>query len=219
MTYFPRIRPRGERVRFKLGLPACGAIAGMLAQHDRHGIWQPPAPTDFILKSSFTPVLELDDNASGQLGRAGVNSFLRSSGGSTRLIGNVTVGRSGFSSRLWRRLDRRRLSFFILKSVEEAAEWAAQNFRTRETLQSFEAQVGNFLLALHEQGALAGKTPAQSFFIDGALRPGAADAFGLRFGFALARPGEFAGFGIAIEPERAGRIEPLPALEAEQFFN
>lgn len=218
MTYFPRIRPRGERARFEHGMPACGAIAGMLAYHDKRGLWQPGSAVDFLLKSSLTGMLDLPPEAAALLERAGVNAFVRD-GGQTRLTGNVTLGGAGLGSKLWRRLDQRRLSFFILNTIGDAAAVAARHFEPASLEQDLTAQIEGFLATLFERRALAGTTPHQAYCVSTHPRPGGAAGFALRFGFALHRPGDFAEYLIEIEPGQAGVLKPAPALEVEQLFS
>lgn len=219
MTYFPRIRPRGERARFEHGMPACGAIAGMLAYHDKRGLWQPEGVTDFLLKSSLTGMLDLSSESAALLERAGVNAFVRSDGGQTRLSGNVTLGGSGLGSTLWRRLDQRRLSSFILNTIEDAATVAARHFDPGMLEQDLVTQVEAFFATLFERAALAGHTPHQAYCVSTHPRAGGAAGFRLRFGFALHRPGDFAEYVIEVEAGRPCTLEPAPAFEIEQLFS
>src|SRR5690606_11427329 len=59
MTYFPRLRPLGQFARFPAGLPACGALAGMLARSDEERGF--PGSPQGLLKASLTPLVDLDE--------------------------------------------------------------------------------------------------------------------------------------------------------------
>lgn len=219
MTYFPRIRPRGERARFAQGLPACGAIAGMLAHHDKRGVWQGETATDFVLKSSLTGMLDLAEQSASMLQRAGVNTFERVVGGQTRLTGNVTLAGASLGSRSGCRLDRRRLSFFILDTIDEVCGLAARRLEPDALMSGLTSHLENFFAALYERGALCGSAPPQAYYV-AARHPSAESSdFRLRVGFALERPGDFAEYAVDIAPGRAGKLEPDRALEAGQLYS
>ena len=56
VTYFPRVRPRGDLGRYGAGMPACGVVAGMLARCDQGGVWHRMPPVDTTLKGGLAPL-------------------------------------------------------------------------------------------------------------------------------------------------------------------
>jgi Bacteriophage tail sheath protein len=220
MTYFPRIRPRGARARYAGGMPASGAIAGMLAQRDRRGLFGLDGDTDYSLRAALVPVLDLSPRDSQRLARYGVNSFAPARGGTMRLIGRVTLGAAGLGSAASGSLERRRLSFFILNSIEDAALAATRDSYRDAALLRLEGQLTRFFDELFEHGALAGKTPAQAFYLHTDFGTnGARPARAIRLGFSLNEPGRFLEYRIAIDGPRAGKLERIRALEAQQLFS
>jgi len=218
MTYFPRIRPRGARARHADGLPACGAIAGLLAERDRRGIFGRDEDTDYTLRAALTPVLSLTAIEAQRLARHGINAFLQATSGASRLVGRVTLGAARLGPRPGSSLDRRRLECFILNSIEDAVtEQAAAGDPATELARS-EPQLRRFLDELYLRGALKGRTRAQAFYLEARGGNGTRPA-GLRFGIALAAPQRFADYGVDLEGERAGRVQRVHGLEAEQLFN
>jgi hypothetical protein len=217
MTYFSRIRPRGARMRYEGGLPACGAIAGMLAQRDRRGIWGAGEELDYTLRAALTPVSTLTVQDARRLARYGINAFVQAPGGTTRLSGRVTLSASGFGPGLSLNLDRRRLDFFILNAIEDAAKAAAAQEDLDQALPRFEAQIRRFLEELYEHGAVLGSTPGQAFHVESRSVP-ASGYFGLRFGYALHEPSHFTEYAVDLRGDAAGCVRRLPSLEAEQFF-
>jgi phage tail sheath protein FI len=216
MTYFPRIRARGESMRFSSGLPACGAVAGLLARRDSCGIWQAEQAAPGSLRASLTPVLGLQESEVTLLKRCGVNAFA-AKGGTSVLTGNSTLDGVNSLSKFWQRLDRRRLLFFILKSIEGATRWACEPSRSDTTVKQLERQVRVFFTGLYEQGALAGKTAAQTFFLRATQNTSGEPSIILRFGFALHAPSEFLIYEIRYAPDGMA-IHHLPTLEAEQLL-
>jgi hypothetical protein len=214
MFYFPRIRPRGEGNRDPSGLPACGAIAGMLARQDLGGVWTENPGT---LKASLAPTVLVRGRDAALLGRFGINALAPATGGSTSLVGNVTLGGASSISRFWQRLDRRRLFMFILKSIEETTTWAARRLDTGTTADDLDAQVRAFLQGLFERGALAGSTPARAFFVAVRRASTVEPAVLLRFGVALLKPSDFLVHEICYDG-RGVSTRQVPSLEAEQLL-
>jgi hypothetical protein len=217
LAYYPRIRPRGERARFELGLPACGAIAGMLALRESRGVWQPDCP--LILKNSLMAAVELTATNATLLQRVGINTFFRGASGQTALRGNVTLGSAASSSGQRGHLDRRRLYSYILASIEDAVGFALSHYAENETAHGLAQNVGNFLAALHSRTALVGDSPAQAFFVQ--LKPGNSptEPVVLRFGVALHKPGEFIEASVPIAPGRVPVAKRSYGIEAQQLFN
>jgi phage tail sheath protein FI len=218
VTYFPRIRPRGARARFAGGLPACGAIAGMLAQRDRRGVFGRDEDTDYTLRAALTPVLDLSALEAQRLARHGINAFVQATGGVTRLVGRVTLGASGFGPAFGASLERRRLSLFILDAVEQAVTEAVAASDPDTALPRVESQLRRFFGELHVRGALKGQRSGQAFYLQtrNASGPG---PLGLRFGLALGEPSRFAEYAIDLEGARPGNIHRVQGLEAEQLFS
>jgi hypothetical protein len=218
MTYFPRVRPRGARARFESGLTAAGAIAGMLAQRDRRGIWDAGEDLDYTLRAALTPVASLSLLEAKRLARQGLNAFVQATGGATRLVGRVTLGAAGLGPGLSFSLDRRRLGSFILNSIEDAATVAAAHADPNVALLRAEWQVRRFLDELHAHGALSGRTPGQAYYLH--TRRATADAPAtLRFGIALSEPSTFAEYAVDLNGDRAGTVKRAPVLEAAQLFS
>jgi hypothetical protein len=222
MSYFPRIRPRGARVRYAGGMPASGAIAGMLAQRDRRGLWGVSEEGDYGLRAALVPVIDISAREAQRLVRYGINSFVHATGGTMRLIGRVTLGAAGLGSAASASLERRRLGFFILNSIEDTAAAEAAYADGDTALPRLEGQLRRFLDDLYLRGALVGRTPAQAYYLHadfGPARPGKEPQPAIRLGFALNEPGRFVDYGIELCGEQAGRIRRLRTLEAGQLFS
>lgn len=217
MTYFPRIRARGEGGRLAAGMPACGAVAGLLARQDSSGVWS--AITTGTLKGSLTPTTVLNGSDAALLKRFGVNALTHIGGGNAAMIGNVTLGGSNAFSRFWQRLDRRRLLLLILKSIDEATRWVPQSLDVDADAAATELdrQVRTFLAGMFERGALAGRTPAQAFFVEALSDAGTERALVLRYGVALHEPSEFLIYEVHYRRDRT-TTRLVPALEAERLL-
>ncbi|HEY5624242.1 MAG TPA: hypothetical protein VIV14_10820 [Gammaproteobacteria bacterium] len=197
LTYYPRIwfSERNGRVRDRV--PACGAIAGLLSQHDQSGVWRDLSRSDMQLKAGLSLTDSVDAHAIPLLLRSGVNCFRRNARGFAEFVGGTSLARSRSVSTLWQRLDRRRLAFFILSSVERHVASFVAGASEGVTWSDVVQQVGLFLDNLHRQGALAGAQPSQAFSVRAVAEPesGSRNAL-LQIGFALASPGELQFFEI-----------------------
>lgn len=217
MTYFSRIRPRGARARYAGGLPASGAIAGMLAQRHRRGIWGADDESDYSLRTALTPVVEVSPHEADRLERCGINSFVHRKGGTMHLVGRVTLGAAGRRPGTVASIERRRLGFFILNSVEEAARCAAEHTDKNAALLRLEGQLRRFFDDLYHRSALQGRTPGQAYYLHTSFEA-ARSRPAIRLGFSLIEPAGFSEYAIDLSGDHAGRLKRVRSLEAQQLF-
>ena len=219
LTYFPRVRPRGEPMRYELGLPASGAIAGILARCDQNGVWHDLPSADATLKGNLAPLVTLDKREADLLNRSGVNVFVRVQPGLAVLQGNVSF--AGFTAvdGFWQRLAVSRLCSFILKSVERHTRWVFTAQLLEELPATLERQVWIFLSRLKHRGAFAGSKPEQAFFVrtSGRVHPDNDVALTLRVGFAPDQPNEFLVYDFRYHG-LSMTTEVVPVLDAERHL-
>jgi hypothetical protein len=178
------------------------------------GVWVENPGT---LKASLAPTVLVRGRDAALLGRFGINALAPATGGTTSLVGNVTLGGASSISRFWQRLDRRRLFLFILKSIEEATTWVAHRLDPERTADDLDAQVRAFLQGLFEHGALAGSAPAQAFFVAVRRASTPEPAVLLRFGVALLKTSDFLAYEICYDA-RGSSTRAVPSLEVEQLL-
>jgi phage tail sheath protein FI len=161
--YFPWLQvadPLRLGGRLTRAVPPSGHVAGFCAKTD----WQVgvhKAPANGALEWVQDVTLLLGDTPHGILNEEGVNLIRVYPGRGIRIFGARTVS----SDSDWRYLNVRRLLMMIEKSLGVASEWAVfepNDFRTRAKLH---LSFTSFLMALWQRGALAGKTPAEAFFV------------------------------------------------------
>ena len=196
LTYFPRVRPRGDLGRYESGIPACGAVAGMLARCDQGGVWHRMPPVDATLKGGLAPLVEVGPAQAAVLQRMGVNTFIRLQPGVAALHGNVSFAGTTTIDALWQNLSASRLAAFVVRSIETETRWVFTAAQPDRIAAELEKQVWVFLSRLKQHGAFAGASPDQAFFVrtSAALEPsgdGRDVAVSLRIGFAPRAPREF----------------------------
>jgi len=218
-TYFPRLRTRVDRVGLPSVLPACGAIAGILASKTDGSDWGPGSETDPASKISLAPTLEVEPARQASLHRAGVNVLAPTGFGGSVLTGNVTLASPGSVSAIWQSLQHRRLALFILSSIESAGDQAIA--RRSDPAATFEERVGVFLRSLERRGAFAnsirGESCERPFFLE-RLESGAplSRGPGVRIGFALHGSTEYLVYDF--ELSRTGcRIVNTREIDFEQL--
>ena len=218
VTYFPRVRPRGEPLRHELGQPASGAIAGILARCDQHGVWHGLPNADATLKGNLAPIVTLDEREADLLNRSGVNVFVRLQPGLAVLRGNVSFAGLTAVDGLWQSLAKSRLCSFILKSIERHTRWIFTAQLIEEVPATLERQVWIFLSRLKQRGAFAG-TPEQAFFVrtSGRVDPDNDIALTLRIGFAPEQPNDFLVYDFRFHG-LSMTTEVVPVLDAERHL-
>jgi phage tail sheath protein FI len=171
--YFPRTLVSDP---FDPGQPreigASGAIAGLYARIDAaRGVWKAPAGTEARLYGVEDFAYQLSDAEQGVLDALGVNCLR-----TLPRFGYLCWGaRTLDPAREWKYIAVRRLALFIEESVHRGTQRGVRDIRS---------SVQAFLLGLYRQGAFAGSSTDQAYFVD--CGPDT-----IEIGFAPTRPAEF----------------------------
>jgi uncharacterized protein len=221
LTYFPRVRPRGDLGRHASGMPACGVVAGMLARCDQGGVWHRLPPVDTTLKGGLAPLVETGQTQAATLQRMGVNTFIRLLPGVAALQGNVTFAGSTTVDSLWQNLSASRLAAFIVRSIESDTRWVFTAEQPDQLAVDLERQVWVFLSRLKQHGAFAGATADQAFFVRTSVArqngDGSDITAALRIGFAPRSPSEFVTYDFRYHAASL-TTEVLPVRDAERHL-
>ncbi len=140
--------------------PCAAAVAGVYARTDRtHGVWKAPAGTGAKLHRQLSR--ELTRPQADALAQRRVNA-LRSFPG----IGAVVWGsRTASADPEWRYVSVRRLLLLVERSIERGLQWVALEPNVEPTWSQVRTSVGTFLHTLWRQGAFAGQSPDESYFV------------------------------------------------------
>jgi hypothetical protein len=221
LTYFPRVRPRGDLGRFGAGMPACGVVAGMLARCDQGGVWHRMPLVDTTLKGGLAPTAEVPQRQAASLQRLGVNTFVRLQPGVVVLQGNVSFAGSSALDSLSQNLAVSRLTAFVLRAVEQHTHWVFAAQRSEGLAADLERQVWIFLSRLKQRGGLAGATPEQAFFVRTSVARDPGDGrdvpITLRIGFAPRAPNEFLVYDFRYHAASLS-TEIIPVRDAERHL-
>lgn len=178
--------------------PPSGAIAGVYAQVDsQRGVWKAPAnvslngviaPTkNFTLKE--TDALNVDATA----GKS-INAIRAISGAGTLVWGARTLAGNDNE---WRYISVRRFFNMVEESIKKSTYWAVFEPNNANTWVKVRGMIENFLTQKWREGALAGATTKDAFFVRCGLGVTMSSQdileglMNVEIGLAVVRPAEF----------------------------
>lgn len=208
-AYFPRLwmtDPLDPR-RLRAVAPS-GAVAGLIARTDAsRGVWKAPAGTDAGLAGVQRPVSELTDAGNAVLNRIGLNCLRSLPGHGTVCWGARTLASADGAGSEWKYIPVRRMALLLEESLQWGTRWAVFEPNDEPLWAQLRQSAGAFMHHLFRQGAFAGPTPKEAFFVkcDRETTPPGDVHLGLvhiEVGFAPLKPGEFVVLTIR---QRAGQ--------------
>jgi len=165
--YYPRLRLsnplNGGAVE---AFAAAGAVAGVIARTDRErGVWTTPAGVHATLVGAPELTETLTSADVERLAAGGVNCLRDIPGAGPVIWGARTL--QGGESRVseWKYLSVRRTSLFIEKSLYGGTGWAVFEPNTELLWARLRKMTGAFMDDLFQQGAFAGFTSQQAYFV------------------------------------------------------
>ncbi len=155
-----------ERVKYEMSLmPPSGAVAGVYASTDRsRGVWK--APANMSLRSVVAPAVKLNDQEQSGLnvtdsGKS-INAIRAFTGKGVLVWGARTLAGNDNE---WRYVNVRRFFTFVEESTKKASEPFVFENNDANTWVRIRAMLENFLTLQWRQGALAGATTKQAFYV------------------------------------------------------
>lgn len=187
-----------ERIRREMSLlPPSGAAAGVYAMTDRtRGVWK--APANVSLRGVIGPAYKLNDQEQGALnvhesGKS-INAIRAFTGKGILVWGARTLAGNDNE---WRYVNVRRFFNFVEESTKKASEPFVFESNDANLWVRIRAMMENFLTLQWRQGALAGSTTKDAFYVKVGLNETmtALDILEGRLiveiGMAVVRPAEF----------------------------
>jgi uncharacterized protein len=157
--YFPRI----EFAARSIG--PSGAVAGRYAAIDAaRGVWTAPAGTGAPLAGA-TLRREPTEAGSSELNALGVNVLRSFAGPGTVIWGARTLAGADAEASEWKYVPVRRLALFIEESIDQGTQWAQFEPNDEPLWASVRLSVGSFLHELFRDGAFAGTSPRDAYFV------------------------------------------------------
>jgi phage tail sheath protein FI len=181
-----------------LVMPPSGAVAGVYAATDAaRGVWK--APANVALLGVLEPAVKLntakqeDLNVDATAGKS-VNALRAFAGKGTLVWGARTLAGNDNE---WRYVSVRRFFNMVEESVKKSTAWAVFEPNDANTWVKVRGMIENYLIDKWRDGALAGATPKEAFFVKCGLGTtmSAVDILegrmNVEIGMAVVRPAEF----------------------------
>ena len=179
-------------------LPPSGAVVGIYAATDSNrGVWK--APANVSLANVIEPVIKLDNtkqdglNVDPTTGKS-INAIRAFMGKGTLVWGARTLAGNDNE---WRYVPVRRFFSVVEESVKKSTYWAVFEPNDANTWVKVRGMIENYLTQKWREGALAGATPKEAFFVKCGLgiTMTAIDILkgrmNVEIGMAVVRPAEF----------------------------
>ncbi|NEQ36051.1 MAG: phage tail sheath family protein [Okeania sp. SIO3I5] len=189
---------KSEISKKRIILPPSSAIAGVYARVDRdRGVWK--APANVSLASVTVPTVKItnedqeDLNVDATAGKS-INAIRYFTGKGVLVWGARTLAGNDNE---WRYVPVRRLFIYVEESVQQATEFAIFEPNVTVTWLKVKSMIESFLEGLWRQGALAGSTAEQAFFVNVGLGVTMSSQdilegrMNVEIGLAAVRPAEF----------------------------
>lgn len=214
LMYYPRViahdRLRGRPEVFGPG----AAVAGMIARSDKAWpVWAAAEGEEAVLRPSLQCAVMVSESDRMQLARRGVN-VLQSGRSPVRLgLAPRTLIDQQRATSDWRYLAARRFALFIMRSLLSGTRWVLYERNDSLLREKLRSQVIEFFEGLDHEGAFAGRSMEESYFVicDERLNDSLdreQNRVRLLFGFAGARPGDFHAFLLTHQPD-GSRLRPV----------
>jgi len=177
--------------------PPCGFVAGIYAATDvARGVWKAPAGIEASLTGDAGLQFVLTDLENGQLNIQAVNCLRQFKVYGDVVWGSRTLQGNDQAGSQWKYVPIRRLALFLESSLYDGTQWVVFEPNDETLWGQIRLNVGNFMQGLFQQGAFAGTTPQQAYFVkcDAENNPPASVALGIvniLVGFAPLYPAEF----------------------------
>ncbi|MES2208300.1 MAG: phage tail sheath C-terminal domain-containing protein [Pseudomonadota bacterium] len=179
-------------------VPPSGAIAGVFASVDnQRGVWK--APANVSLNSVIEPTYYFDSNETDELnvdavaGKS-INAIRTFAGKGTLVWGARTLAGNDNE---WRYVSVRRFFNMVEESIKKSTYWAVFEPNDANTWVKVRGMIENYLTQKWREGALAGATTKEAFFVRVGLgvTMSAQDILegrmNVEIGMAVVRPAEF----------------------------
>ncbi len=147
-------------------LPPSAAVAGVYAKTDNErGVWK--APANASLNRVIAPAVKIDDEIQGGMnvdptsGKS-INAIRSFMGKGNLIWGARTLAGNDNE---WRYVPVRRLFNMVEESVKKSTYWAVFEPNDANTWTKVRGMIENYLVQKWREGALAGATPREAFFV------------------------------------------------------
>jgi hypothetical protein len=165
--YYPRVRcPDPLHEQGPRAFAPSGVVAGVIARTDaERGVWTPPCGLEATMFGVSALEVTLAEEQIDALERAGVNGLVVRPAAGPVVWGARTGRGADVLASQWGELGVRRLSLFIHSSLYWGTRWAVFERNEEPLWAQLREHIGAFLGRLFRQGAFAGASVPEAFFV------------------------------------------------------
>jgi phage tail sheath protein FI len=159
-------------------------------------VWKAPAGTDAGLSGVQALKAKLTDGQNGLVNPLGVNALRTFLGPGTVVWGSRTLAGADSLASEWKYIPVRRTALFLEESLYRGTQWVVFEPNDEPLWAQIRLNVGAFMNQLFRQGAFAGTTPREAYFVKCDSETTTQDDVNLGIvniavGFAPLKPAEF----------------------------
>jgi phage tail sheath protein FI len=166
-VYFPRVVEADPlRGGQSDSFVPCGIIAGVMASTDAdRGVWKAPAGIDASLTGVLALAVKVTDGQNGLINPKGINCLRVLPASGPVVWGARTLRGSDQLADDYKYVPVRRTALYIEESLYQGTQWAVFEPNAEPLWSQIRLNVGSFMQGLFRQGAFAGQTPTDAYFV------------------------------------------------------
>ncbi len=166
-AYFPWVSLEDPVRGFRpTGFPPSGTVAGVWARTDtERGVWKAPAGTDASLRGTIGLASTLTDAQNGVLNPLGLNVLRTLPVFGSVVWGARTLRGADQMADEYKYIPVRRLALFLEESLFRGLQWVVFEPNDEPLWAQIRLNVGAFMQTLFRQGAFAGTSPRDAYFV------------------------------------------------------
>jgi hypothetical protein len=159
--YYPWIEVLDPETNLRTTVPPGGHVAGIYARSDQErGVHK--APANEVVRGAQALRPDVTKGEQDTLNPRGVNCIRSFPGRGIRVWGARTTS----TNAQWRYVNVRRLFIFVEESIEESTQWVVFEPNGERLWARVRQSVSDFLVTVWRQGALAGTSQEEAFFVN-----------------------------------------------------
>jgi len=166
-AYFPWVVAEDPVRGFRANaVPPSGAIAGVWARTDvERGVWKAPAGTDASIRGIVGLTETLTNPQNGVLNPLGLNVLRTLPVFGSVVWGARTLRGADQMADEYKYIPVRRLALFLEESLYRGLQWVVFEPNDEPLWSQIRLNAGAFMQTLFRQGAFAGRSPREAYFV------------------------------------------------------
>jgi phage tail sheath protein FI len=165
--FYPRLyKPNPMMANQIQVFPSSATVAGVFARTDgQRGVWKAPAGIDATLAGVTGLTVQLNDGENGLFNPLGINCLRTFQIIGSIVWGSRTLDGADVMSSDYKYIPVRRFVLFLEESLYRGTQWCVFEPNAEPLWSQIRLDVGSFMQTLFLQGAFAGTSASQAYFV------------------------------------------------------